>query len=111
MTVTYLTSKRGVVVMTKAFADALGPDGIRVNSVCPGMTDTELLRTPPEWPRPPKASDNARRAVPSPHQRSALTHPGLLVLSHRADRLLAKGKLSLGRSKINPALSHYRLCH
>eukprot|EP01133_Synstelium_polycarpum_P027458 gene27458-33133_t len=31
MTVAYPTSKGGVVLMTKALADALGPDGIRVN--------------------------------------------------------------------------------
>jgi NAD(P)-dependent dehydrogenase (short-subunit alcohol dehydrogenase family) len=48
MTVAYSTSKGGVVVMGKALADALGPDGIRVNSVCPGTIDTELLRNTPK---------------------------------------------------------------
>jgi L-rhamnose 1-dehydrogenase len=47
MTVAYSTSKGGVVLMAKALADALGPDGIRVNSVCPGTIDTHLLRTTP----------------------------------------------------------------
>jgi len=46
-TVAYSTSKGGVVLMAKALADALGPDGIRVNSVCPGTIDTHLLRTTP----------------------------------------------------------------
>ena len=47
MTVAYSTSKGGVVLMAKALADALGPDGIRVNSVCPGTIDTHLLRSTP----------------------------------------------------------------
>ncbi len=47
MTVAYSTSKGGVVLMAKALADALGPDGIRVNSVAPGTIDTHLLRTAP----------------------------------------------------------------
>jgi len=47
ITVAYSTSKGGVVLMAKALADALGPDGIRVNAVAPGTIDTELLRTSP----------------------------------------------------------------
>jgi L-rhamnose 1-dehydrogenase len=47
MTVAYSTSKGGVVLMAKALADALGPDGIRVNSIAPGIIDTHLLRTNP----------------------------------------------------------------
>lgn len=47
MTVAYSTSKGGVVLMAKALADALGPCGIRVNAVCPGLIDTLMLRTTP----------------------------------------------------------------
>jgi NAD(P)-dependent dehydrogenase (short-subunit alcohol dehydrogenase family) len=47
-TVAYSTSKGGVVLMAKALADALGPDGIRVNAVCPGTIDTHLLRSTPD---------------------------------------------------------------
>jgi len=47
MTVAYSTSKGGVVLMAKALADALGPEGIRVNAVAPGTIDTHLLRTSP----------------------------------------------------------------
>lgn len=46
-TVAYSTSKGGVVLMAKALADALGPDGIRVNAIAPGTIDTELLRATP----------------------------------------------------------------
>ncbi|BEP64438.1 SDR family oxidoreductase (plasmid) [Variovorax sp. V213] len=47
ITVAYSTSKGGVVLMAKSLADALGPDGIRVNAVAPGTIDTHLLRTSP----------------------------------------------------------------
>ena len=36
----YATSKGAVMTLTRAFARELGPSGIRVNCVCPGMIDT-----------------------------------------------------------------------
>jgi NAD(P)-dependent dehydrogenase (short-subunit alcohol dehydrogenase family) len=47
LTVGYSTTKGGIVLLAKSLADALGPDGIRVNAVCPGVIDTHLLRTTP----------------------------------------------------------------
>ncbi len=40
----YCASKGAVVLLTKAMAVDYGPDGIRVNCLCPGDTDTPLLR-------------------------------------------------------------------
>ncbi len=42
--VSYCASKAGVVNLTKAMAIDHGSDNIRVNSICPGDTDTPLLR-------------------------------------------------------------------
>jgi NAD(P)-dependent dehydrogenase (short-subunit alcohol dehydrogenase family) len=42
--VAYCASKGAVVLLTKAMAIDHGPAGIRVNCVCPGDTDTEMLR-------------------------------------------------------------------
>ena len=39
----YCASKGGVVLLTKAMAIDHGPEGIRVNCVCPGDTDTPML--------------------------------------------------------------------
>jgi NAD(P)-dependent dehydrogenase (short-subunit alcohol dehydrogenase family) len=40
----YCASKGAVVLMTKAMAVDHGPQNIRVNSICPGDTDTGMLR-------------------------------------------------------------------
>jgi L-rhamnose 1-dehydrogenase len=61
ITVAYSTSKGGVVLMAKALADALGPDGIRVNAICPGTIDTHLLRTSPGIA---EAAEGFRRRTP-----------------------------------------------
>jgi NAD(P)-dependent dehydrogenase (short-subunit alcohol dehydrogenase family) len=40
----YCASKGAVVLLTKAMAIDHGPQGIRVNCICPGDTDTTMLR-------------------------------------------------------------------
>jgi meso-butanediol dehydrogenase/(S,S)-butanediol dehydrogenase/diacetyl reductase len=41
--VAYVAAKHGVVAMTRAMAIELAPAGVRVNALCPGTMDTELL--------------------------------------------------------------------
>jgi NAD(P)-dependent dehydrogenase (short-subunit alcohol dehydrogenase family) len=40
----YCASKAGLLGLTRSMAAQLGPDGIRVNSVCPGFVVTPMLQ-------------------------------------------------------------------
>ena len=44
-TVAYVTSKGGVALMTKAMAIDHAKENVRVNALCPGPTDTPMLRS------------------------------------------------------------------
>jgi 3-oxoacyl-[acyl-carrier protein] reductase len=41
--INYAASKGGLIAMTKTLAKELGPRGIRVNAVAPGLIETEML--------------------------------------------------------------------
>jgi NAD(P)-dependent dehydrogenase (short-subunit alcohol dehydrogenase family) len=42
--VAYVAAKHGVLAMTRALAIELAGTGVRVNALCPGTMDTELMR-------------------------------------------------------------------
>jgi NAD(P)-dependent dehydrogenase (short-subunit alcohol dehydrogenase family) len=48
----YCASKGGLVMLTRSLAIDHGPDGVRVNCVCPGLIDTEMA----DWIRHDAAS-------------------------------------------------------
>jgi 3-oxoacyl-[acyl-carrier protein] reductase len=63
----YGASKAAVITLTKAAARELGPLGIRVNAIAPGMTDTDMLAsmTDEVIEEVEKSADLGRKGQPS----------------------------------------------
>ena len=63
----YVTSKAALIGMTRSLASELGPDGIRVNAIAPGSTETEVERatiTPQDRARMAQSTALRRVQVP-----------------------------------------------
>jgi NAD(P)-dependent dehydrogenase (short-subunit alcohol dehydrogenase family) len=76
----YCSTKAAQLGLTKALAVELGPEGIRVNAICPGNIDTPLMR---DW------------AATLPDPASALARVAALQLSGRMGTIEEMGRLAL----------------
>ena len=73
----YTTSKTGLLGLTRAAAKELGPYGITVNAVCPGMIDTELTRASAA----PEVLDRLASSYPIPRLGTALEVADLICFA------------------------------
>ncbi len=71
--VAYVTAKHGLVAMTRAMAIEFAPRGIRVNAVCPGTMDTELMQ---ECARESGNPESYYRGFRAYHPLGRLASPG-----------------------------------
>jgi len=74
----YTASKAALLGLTRAAAKELGPYGITVNAICPGLFDTELTRenaTPSNSRPSPRPFLSAVSATPSRSQISSAFSP------------------------------------
>ncbi len=59
----YVTSKGAILAMTRSLARELGDDGVRVNTIAPGLTMSESVAANPAWKGAVAANNVASRAL------------------------------------------------
>jgi NAD(P)-dependent dehydrogenase (short-subunit alcohol dehydrogenase family) len=78
----YVSSKGAVIALTRALARELGPDGVRVNCVAPGLTLSEgVLEHADRFPRELHDANVAGRCLPRAQTPDDLTGVMSFLLS------------------------------
>ena len=67
----YAAAKGGLLGFTRALARALGPEGIRVNAICPGFIETPMTAPIPERERERYAAETPLRRFGRPEEIAA----------------------------------------
>ena len=77
----YAAAKAALLSFTRSEAAALGPEGIRVNALCPGPVDTAMFASNPPDVRDRVAGKTALQRVADPRE---LVGPALFLASRAA---------------------------
>lgn len=75
----YSACKGGVIALTKTLARELVGKGVTLNTICPGPTDTAILRSFLEGPDSAKISEALKRAIPMRRFGTPDDYPGLVA--------------------------------
>jgi 2-hydroxycyclohexanecarboxyl-CoA dehydrogenase len=75
----YSSCKGGIIALTKTLARELVSKGIILNSVCPGPTDTAILRSFFEGPEGAKIAEGLKRAIPMRRFAVPEDYPGIVT--------------------------------
>lgn len=97
----YVTSKGGVIGFTRALAREVGDDGIRVNTVAPGYTVTEILKEKPQDPEEVIKSIVANRCIKRTETPEDLTGTIVFLASDDSDFITGQTILVDGGSALS----------
>jgi 2-hydroxycyclohexanecarboxyl-CoA dehydrogenase len=88
----YSACKGGVIALTKTLARELVGKGIRLNAVCPGPTDTAILRSFTEGPDGAKILEGLKRAIPMRRLGTPEDYPGIVAFLASDDAAYITGQ-------------------
>ena len=88
----YSACKGGVIALTKTLARELVGKDIRLNTVCPGPTDTAILRSFVEGPDGAKILEGLKRAIPMKRLGSPDDYPGIVAFLASDDAAYITGQ-------------------
>jgi 2-hydroxycyclohexanecarboxyl-CoA dehydrogenase len=75
----YSACKGGVIALTKTLARELVGKGVILNTICPGPTDTAILRSFLEGPDGARIAEGLKRAIPMRRLGVPEDYPGLIA--------------------------------
>jgi 2-hydroxycyclohexanecarboxyl-CoA dehydrogenase len=75
----YSACKGGIVAITKTLARELVGKGVILNTICPGPTDTAILRSFLEGPDGTRIAEGLKRAIPMRRLGAPEDYPGLVA--------------------------------
>jgi 2-hydroxycyclohexanecarboxyl-CoA dehydrogenase len=75
----YSACKGGVIAFTKTLARELVGKGVILNTICPGPTDTAILRSFLEGPDGARIAEGLKRAIPMRRLGAPEDYPGLVA--------------------------------
>jgi 2-hydroxycyclohexanecarboxyl-CoA dehydrogenase len=88
----YSACKGGLIALTKTLARELVGKGIRLNTVCPGPTDTAILRSFTEGPDGARILEGLKRAIPMKRLGTPEDYPGIVAFLASDDAAYITGQ-------------------